>query len=239
MKKQFLFLILCIGLLLSGCQKTPEASPAAQPVEPPWETESPDVLPSYTAYFTEIRMYDTADYAYTPAWLQTGDYEIDCIDGKLALFQTSDGERLAVYAEQPFLSWRTGSSGVYVFREQDILHCSYDGSSEETLYAAQDGTIISFAAAGDVLFFAEKTDNCIRLCRLYAPEERLDILYDAVSPDAQKFLIFPVSNHELCWSMDNPAFLELAAEQKQTYIETRNLDPDDREHLLGHAGTGF
>ena len=111
-------------------------------------------------------MYDTADYAYTPAWLQTGDYEIDCIDGKLALFQTSDGERLAVYAEQPFLSWRTGSSGVYMFREQDILHCSYDGSSEETLYAAQDGTIISFAAAGDVLFFAEKTDNCIRLCRL-------------------------------------------------------------------------
>lgn len=97
-------------------------------------------------------MYDTADYAYTPAWLQTGDYEIDCIDGKLALFQTSDGERLAVYAEQPFLSWRTGSSGVYVFREQDILHCSYDGSSEETLYAAQDGTIIGFAAAGDVLF---------------------------------------------------------------------------------------
>lgn len=239
MKKQFLFLILCIGLLLSGCQKTPEASPAAQPVEPPWETESPDVLPSYTAYFTEIRMYDTADYAYTPAWLQTGDYEIDCIDGKLALFQTSDGERLAVYAEQPFLSWRTGSSGVYVFREQDILHCSYDGSSEETLYAAQDGTIISFAAAGDVLFFAEKTDNCIRLCRLYAPEERLDILYDAVSPDAQKFLIFPVSNHELCWSMDNPAFLELAAEQKQTYIETRNLDPDDQSTYWGMLELDF
>ena len=239
MKKQFLFLILCIGLLLSGCQKTPEASPAAQPVEPPWETESPDVLPSYTAYFTEIRMYDTADYAYTPAWLQTGDYEIDCIDGKLALFQTSDGERLAVYAEQPFLSWRTGSSGVYVFREQDILHCSYDGSSEETLYAAQDGTIIGFAAAGDVLFFAEKTDNCIRLCRLYAPEERLDILYDAVSPDAQKFLIFPVSNHELCWSMDNPAFLELAAEQKQTYIETRNLDPDDQSTYWGMLELDF
>lgn len=239
MKKQFLFLILCIGLLLSGCQKTPEASPAAQPVEPPWETESPDVLPSYTAYFTEIRMYDTADYAYTPAWLQTGDYEIDCIDGKLALFQTSDGERLAVYAEQPFLSWRTGSSGVYVFREQDILHCSYDGSSEETLYAAQDGTIISFAAAGDALFFAEKTDNCIRLCRLYAPEERLDILYDAVSPDAQKFLIFPVSNHELCWSMDNPAFLELAAEQKQTYIETRNLDPDDQSTYWGMLELDF
>ena len=239
MKKQFLFLILCIGLLLSGCQKTPEASPAAQPVEPPWETESPDVLPSYTAYFTEIRMYDTADYAYTPAWLQTGDYEIDCIDGKLALFQTSDGERLAVYAEQPFLGWRTGSSGVYVFREQDILHCSYDGSSEETLYAAQDGTIISFAAAGDALFFAEKTDNCIRLCRLYAPEERLDILYDAVSPDAQKFLIFPVSNHELCWSMDNPAFLELAAEQKQTYIETRNLDPDDQSTYWGMLELDF
>ena len=122
---------------------------------------------------------------------------------------------------------------------KDILHCSYDGSSEETLYAAQDGTIISFAAAGDVLFFAEKTDNCIRLCRLYAPEERLDILYDAVSPDAQKFLIFPVSNHELCWSMDNPAFLELAAEQKQTYIETRNLDPDDQSTYWGMLELDF
>lgn len=198
MKNNFSF-----DTLHACCYRLPENSGGftARSRRTPWKPIA-DVLPSYTAYFTEIRMYDTADYAYTPAWLQTGDYEIDCIDGKLALFQTSDGERLAVYAEQPFLSWRTGSSGVYVFREQDILHCSYDGSSEETLYAAQDGTIISFAAAGDVLFFAEKTDNCIRLCRLYAPEERLDILYDAVSPGAQKFLIsrFPTTSCVGAWT---------------------------------------
>ena len=112
MKKQLFFLILCIGLLLSGCQKTPEAQPAAQSEKPPWETESPDAPLSYAEYFAEIRTYDTADYAYTPAWLQTGKYEIDCIDGKLALYRTSDGERLTYYAKQPFLSWRTGSTGV-------------------------------------------------------------------------------------------------------------------------------
>ena len=239
MKKQLFFLILCIGLLLSGCQKTPEAQPAAQSEKLPWETESQNAPLSYAEYFAEIRTYDTADYAYTPAWLQTGKYEIDCIDGKLALYRTSDGERLTYYAKQPFLSWRTGDTGVYVFRDQEILCCTYDGSREETLYAVQDGTIISFTAAGDVLFFAEKTAESIRLCRLYALEKRLDILYDAISPDAQELLLFPVSNHELCWSMDNPEFLELAAEQKQTYIETRNIDPDDRSTYWGMLELDF
>ena len=239
MKKQILFLTLCIALLLSGCQKTPETPPAVQAEKPPWETELPDVPLSYADYFAELRTYDTADYAYTPVWMQTGDYEIDCRDGELALYRASDGERLAVYAEQPILSWRMGSDGVYVFRAQDILRCAYAGSQTETLYAAQDGTIISFATAGDVLFFAEKTAYRIRLCRLYAPEERLDVLYDAVSPDAEDFLLFPVSNHELCWSMDNPAFLKLAAEQKQTYIETRNLDPDDQSTYWGMLELDF
>mgnify|MGYP004470479705 CR=1 FL=1 len=239
MKKRLLFLMLCITLLLSGCQKTPETPPAVQAEKPPWETELQDVPLSYADYFAELRTYDTADYAYTPVWMQTGDYEIDCGDGELALYRASDGERLAVYAEQPILSWRMGSDGVYVFRAQDILRCAYAGSQTETLYAAQDGTIISFATAGDVLFFAEKTAYRIRLCRLYAPEERLDVLYDAVSPDAEDFLLFPVSNHELCWSMDNPAFLKLAAEQKQTYIETRNLDPDDQSTYWGMLELDF
>ena len=244
MKKQILFLMLCISLLLSGCQKTTEAPPAAQLEETvqeasPWETAQPDDPLSYTEYFAETRTYDTADYAYSPAWLQTGEHEIDCRDGELALYRASDGERLTVYAEQPFLSWRTGSDGVYVFREQDILRCAYDGKQTETLYAAQDGTIISFAASGDVLFFAEKTAYRIRLCRLYAPEERLDVLYDAVSPDAEGLLLFPVSNHELCWSMENPAFLALAEEQKQTYIETKNLDPDDQSTYWGMLELDF
>ena len=239
MKKRLLFLMLCISLLLSGCQKTPEAPPAVQAEDAPWDTGLPDAQPSYAEYFAQTRAYDTADYAYSPAWLQTGAYEIDCKDGKLALYRVSDGEQLAVYAEQPFLSWRTGSDSVYVFREQDILCCSYDGSQTKTLYAAQDGTIICFAAAGDVLFFAEKTAYRIRLCRLYAPEERLDVLYDAVSPDAERFLLFPISNHELRWSMVNPTFLKLAAEQKQTYLETRNLDPDDQDTYWGMLELDF
>lgn len=39
--------------------------------------------------------------------------------------------------------------------------------------------------------------------------------------------------------MDNPAFLELAAEQKQTYIETRNLDPDDQSTYWGMLELDF
>lgn len=35
MKKQILFLTLCISLLLSGCQKAPEAPPAVQAEEAP------------------------------------------------------------------------------------------------------------------------------------------------------------------------------------------------------------
>ena len=47
MKKQILFLTLCIALLLSGCQKTPEALPAVQAEETPCEAESQDSQPSY------------------------------------------------------------------------------------------------------------------------------------------------------------------------------------------------
>ena len=47
MKTQILFLTLCISLLLSGCQKAPEAPPAVQAEEAPWEAESQDSQSSY------------------------------------------------------------------------------------------------------------------------------------------------------------------------------------------------
>lgn len=183
-------------------------------------------------------MYDTADYAYTPAWLQTGDYEIDCIDGKLALFQTSDGERPAVYAEQPFLSWRTGSSGVYVFREQDILHCSYDGSSEETLYAAQDGTIISFAAAGDVLFFAEKrtTASAFAACMRRRNGWTFSMTQSARMRRSFSYSRFPTTSCVGAWTTLH--FWNWQRSRSRPTSKRGTLTQTIRAPT-GHAGTGF
>ena len=55
MKKWMLFLTLCISLLLSGCQKTPEAQPGTQPAEAPWADEQADAPLSYEDYFAELR----------------------------------------------------------------------------------------------------------------------------------------------------------------------------------------
>ena len=55
MKKQILFLTLCIALLLSGCQKTPEALPAVQAEETPWKAESQDSQSSYNDLTQEPR----------------------------------------------------------------------------------------------------------------------------------------------------------------------------------------
>ena len=98
---------------------------------------------------------------------------------------------------------------------------------------------MQMAAAGGALFFAEQGELSIRLCRLYAPEGKLDVFYDEVRPDAEDLLLFPVSNHELCWTMDDPDFLELAAEQEQTYIETRNIDPADKSTYWGMLELDF
>lgn len=54
MKKQILFLTLCIALLLSGCQKTPEALPAVQAEETPCEAESQDSQSSYNDLTREL-----------------------------------------------------------------------------------------------------------------------------------------------------------------------------------------
>lgn len=184
MKKWILLLTLCISLLLSGCQKTPEAQPGTQPAEAPWADEQADAP----------------------------------------------------------LGWSAGPACLYAFDAQTIYRLDYGGEAAEPIYRATDGVILQMAAAGGALFFAEQGELSIRLCRLYAPEGKLDVFYDEVRPDAEDLLLFPVSNHELCWTMDDPDFLELAAEQEQTYIETRscarslypwNRDPQCRRRTAG------
>lgn len=68
MKKWILLLTLCISLLLSGCQKTPEAQPGTQPAEAPWADEQADAPLSYEDYFAELRPYDPAEND-VPDWM--------------------------------------------------------------------------------------------------------------------------------------------------------------------------
>ena len=240
MKKWILLLTLCISLLLSGCQKTPEAQPGTQPAEAPWADEQADAPLSYEDYFAELRPYDPAEND-VPDWMKDGNYEILSEDGVLSLYQAEDGTltRLFAYPVEAPLGWSAGPACLYAFDEQTIYRLDYGGEAAEPIYRATDGAILQMAAAGGALFFAEQGELSIRLCRLYAPEGKLDVFYDEVRPDAEDLLLFPVSNHELCWTMDDPDFLELAAEQEQTYIETRNIDPADKSTYWGMLELDF
>lgn len=239
MKKWMLFLALCISLLLSGCQKTPEAQPETQPAEAPWAAEQPDAPLSYADYFAELRPCDPANDA--PDWMKEGNYAVLSEDGVLSLYQAENGTltRLFDYPVTGPLGWSTGPACLYAFDAQTIYRLDYSGEAAEPIYRVTDGALLQMAAAGDALFFAEQGPLSIRLCRLYAPEGKLDVFYDAVRPDAEDLLLIPVSNHELCWTMDDPDFLVLAKEQEQTYIETRNIDPADKSTYWGMLELDF
>lgn len=97
MKKWILLLTLCISLLLSGCQKTPEAQPGTQPAEAPWADEQADAPLSYEDYFAELRPYDPAEND-VPDWMKDGNYEILSEDGVLSLYQAEDGTLTRLFA---------------------------------------------------------------------------------------------------------------------------------------------
>lgn len=193
MKKWILLLTLCISLLLSGCQKTPEAQPGTQPAEAPWADEQADAPLSYEDYFAELRPYDPAEND-VPDWMKDGNYEILSEDGVLSLYQAEDGTltRLFAYPVEAPLGWSADPACLYAFDEQTIYRLDYGGEAAEPIYRATDGAILQMAAAGGALFFAEQGELSIRLCRLYAPEGKLDVFYDEVRPDAEDLLLFQI-----------------------------------------------
>ena len=238
MKKWILLLTLCISLLLSGCQKTPEAQPGTQPAEAPWADEQADAPLSYEDYFAELRPYDPAEND-VPDWMKDGNYEILSEDGVLSLYQAEDGTltRLFAYPVEAPLGWSAGQACLYAFDEQTIYRLDYGGEAAEPIYRATDGAILQMAAAGDALFFAEQGELSIRLCRLYAPEGKLDVFYDEVRPDAEDLLLFPVSNHELYHGRSGlSGACGRAGADLHRDAEHRSCG---QEHLLGHAGAGF
>ena len=135
MKKWILLLTLCISLLLSGCQKTPEAQPGTQPAEAPWADEQADAPLSYEDYFAELRPYDPAEND-VPDWMKDGNYEILSEDGVLSLYQAEDGTltRLFAYPVEAPLGWSAGPACLYAFDEQTIYRLDYGGEAAEPIY---------------------------------------------------------------------------------------------------------
>lgn len=94
----------------------------------------------------------------------------------------------------------------------------YFGQEMQTLFADKTGLLRALAeseegfapiylADGCTLFFFAGTDDGIGVYRLYLPERKLDVLYDAIPVDAIRLsLAAPVSNAEILWGQGNPDF---------------------------------
>ena len=240
-----LFLLCLLSLfLLTACQKQPEPSGSAAETTyesvSPWESAQQEASMSYDVYFAEVRPYDPADDA--PDWMKEGNYAVLLEDGVLSLYQDTDGTltRVLDYPVEAPLGWSTALARLYAFDAQTIYRLDYGGKAAEPIYRVTGGAIMQMTAAGDALFFAEKTDDCIKLCRLYAPEARLDVLYDRIPADAERFqLLTPVSNHEARWCMADPAFVQLAEEQRQQYMETYGHAVEDQSTYWGMLELDF
>ena len=164
MKKQILFLTLCISLLLSGCQKAPEALPATQPEEAPWEAESQDSQSSYNGSTQEPRsqefrkIYGEEDGA---AWWKTAAQE-----------EAKDASGVDQYDDAKTWSWapyetlyRTDGSCMGLVREADGTRHIGEVPDTKVWIRLKDGTLLSdepFDACIDYMGTPEGEVYCIR-----------------------------------------------------------------------------
>ena len=164
MKKQILFLTLCISLLLSGCQKAPEAPPALQAEEAPWEAESQDSQSSYNDSTQEPRsqefrkIYGEEDGA---DWWKTAAQE-----------EAKDASGVDQYDDAKTWSWapyetlyRTDGSCMGLVREADGTRHIGEVPDTKVWIRLKDGTLLSdepFDACIDYMGTPEGEVYCIR-----------------------------------------------------------------------------
>ncbi len=142
MKTQILFLTLCISLLLSGCQKAPEAPPAVQAEEAPWEAESQDSQSSYNdstqgPHSQEFRkIYGEEDGA---DWWKTAAQE-----------EAKDASGVDQYDDAKTWSWapyetlyRTDGSRMGLVREADGTRHIGEVPDTKVWIRLKDGTLLS------------------------------------------------------------------------------------------------
>ena len=164
MKKQILFLTLCISLLLSGCQKAPEATPALQAEEAPWEAESQDSQSSYNGSTQEPRsqefrkIYGEEDDA---DWWKTAAQE-----------EAKDASGVDQYDDAKTWSWapyetlyRTDGSCMGLVREADGTRHIGEVPDTKVWIRLKDGTLLSdepFDACIDYMGTPKGEVYCIR-----------------------------------------------------------------------------
>ena len=158
----------------------------------------------------------------------------------LGLYSTKNEQCLIPYTDEVFLGWYTGSLCVYVIQDDGIFQIDYNGENQKSIYSSQQAELIQFVAVQDVIFFAAKTDTNIEIYCMYAPEQRLDLLYDDIPESAEGFLLaHPVSEHEICWSTYSSDFMELAAENASIYQEKTGVAPSNKFAYWGMLELDF
>lgn len=214
----------------------PEPAPGDVPDEPPtaeypWETMQIEPAPSAEDYFSQTVVYDPLSFVYEPEWLVSdGNY----LNG-YRLVNDEDGFRLyqnetciATYYPQRVGLYRMSPGYIYFCTASAIFRADYGGEQVETLYDAGADALSGVYEAEDVLFFAVKSAPGYAIYRLYAPEGKLELLYDGIPAETKGFsLSTPISNNEIVWTYTNPDFLALAEEHWPTYQERFDLSEYD------------
>lgn len=249
--------LLLSALLLSGCQAAPvgtgaqstakdvQPEPPAEDIQPapedvqdetpaaeyPWEVMEIEPAPSAGDYFSRTAAYEPLAFAYEPEWLicngsYLNGYRLKNDENGFALYQNE--ACIAAYYPQQVQMYRMSPGFLYFCTASAIFRADYGGKQVETLYDAEAGTLAGVYEAEDVLFFAVKSASGYAIYRLYAPEKKLELLYDGIPAETQGFsLCMPISNNEILWTYTNPDFLALAEEHWPAYQEQFDLSEYD------------
>ena len=144
MNKRNLFLILCISLLLSGCQKTLESPSAARSETAPWEAESQDAQSSYNDLTQETRpqesrkIYGEEDGA---DWRKTAEVHTE----RLGFSGANIGQGGLMAGDGEWVYYRSETDwGLYKART--------DGSEQAQLLPAEDYAPSSINVLGGWVF---------------------------------------------------------------------------------------
>lgn len=222
---QYIVTLMIASVLLAGC--TSSEQPTTLPDVPPSTAQTfPSTAPTlpwisgdetsmgYEEYFSEVRPYQVEDGSlyFGRSW---GDHSITYGEGELFVTDVQGNVLLCVPNVDTTINWvACDSHWIYGIRnEHELLRVNYQGINEEVLFRDNVHTI-GLEHSGDLflgeectLFFAACSDTGSQICRLYLPTLTMDVL--AESDSSLLTLTQVLSNHEVVWSEENPAFVEL------------------------------
>lgn len=199
--------------------------------EHPWEATEIEPAPSAEAYFGQTVVYDPLAFGYEPEWLVSNGtylngYRLKNDEDGFQLYQNE--ACIATDYPQRVERYRMSPGYIYFCTTSAIFRADYGGKRVEKLFDAEADALAEVYEVEDVLFFAVKSASGYAIYRLYAPEGKLELLYDGIPAETQGFsLSMPISNNEIVWTYTNPDFLALAEEHWSAYQEEFDLNESD------------